>query len=73
MKLQTWCDTQQLSVAAFGRRIGIGSRATIARYANGTRVPPPEAMAAIVRETAGQVTPNDFYDIPAMPLASEAA
>ena len=35
---------------------------TVTRYANGQRIPEPETMAAIVRETAGAVTANDFYE-----------
>ena len=35
---------------------------TVNKYAFGTRIPRKEHMDIIVKETKGEVTPNDFYD-----------
>lgn len=71
MKLSAWLSASALSDAEFGRRIGVTGFA-VARYARGQRIPRPEVMAAIQRETAGQVTAADFYASPEAPLAGDA-
>ena len=38
---------------------------TITRAANGDIMPARILMAAIYQHTAGEVTPNDFYDVAA--------
>ncbi|MEM6259412.1 MAG: helix-turn-helix transcriptional regulator [Planctomycetota bacterium] len=59
MKLSDYLITQQLGPAEFARRIGVG-RMSVHRYISGERFPRPDVLARIARETAGQVTPNDF-------------
>jgi DNA-binding transcriptional regulator YdaS (Cro superfamily) len=74
MKLADWLDGDEtadpprpkIAVAEFARRIGL-PQPTVHRYTKGERIPEPEAMAKIVAETAGAVTPNDFYDIETSP------
>ena len=62
MTLQDWLTAQDLSPAAFARKIG-KPQATVQRYVSGKRIPQPEEMALIVKETGGAVTANDFYGI----------
>ena len=45
----------------FGERIGT-SQSAVSKYRRGTRVPRPKIMAAIIRETEGKVTANDFVN-----------
>lgn len=70
MKLRQWLADQGLSQAAFAERIGRAQQ-SVARYCAG-RVPDPDAMAAIARETAGAVAPNDFYDLPDLAALAES-
>ncbi len=75
MKLTVYLKSKNLTSAEFARRIG-RSRSCVLRWTKGQRRPDALAMAAIQRETAGQVTPNDFHDLPAAsvePAASEVA
>lgn len=80
MKLKDWLKAKEIPVRVFQRRIGVRSANTVYRYLRDEQIPAPEIMAAIVRETDGQVTANDFYGLepalppgaPAEPLASPA-
>lgn len=67
MKLSAWLDANNLSHKDFGDRIG-KSQAAVSRYAAGERMPNEEALISIFRETNGEVTPNDFVELP--PLGS---
>lgn len=60
MRLATYLNDNGLSCAEFGRRIG-KTRAAVAAWCNGTRIPRPEQMRKIERATDGDVTPADFY------------
>lgn len=64
MLLKEYLLMEKLSVAVFAKRIGT-TRMQVWRYLNGA-IPRPEAMARIVGATGGQVTPNDFYSLPAL-------
>lgn len=63
MKLRDYLQREKISVAEFGRRVGVRNRMTMLRYINHQRPVPHTVVLAIVRETAGEVTPNDFFDI----------
>ena len=62
MKLRAWLDGREISNGDFGSRIGRTAEA-VRRYAAGERVPDRDTMPLIVRETEGEVQPNDFFDI----------
>ena len=72
MKLKDYLLAKSLTAAEFGRRIGV-SQAAVTRYASGKRIPGEGIMRRIARETAGAVTPNDFYDVAPMPAARRKA
>ncbi|MCG7346599.1 hypothetical protein [Sphingomonas sp. ACRSK] len=61
MKLATYLAENKITYAAFAERIGVANASVVQRYAVG-RVPrDKKVMAAIIRETGGSVTANDFY------------
>lgn len=64
MKLADWLLREKLSFADFGSKIDRTAEA-VRRYANGLRIPDRDTMPKIVAETGGQVTANDFFDLPA--------
>jgi DNA-binding transcriptional regulator YdaS (Cro superfamily) len=47
--------------AAFAKKIGV-EQATVTRYVNGERFPPPETIRKIVVATKGKVTANDLLN-----------
>lgn len=59
MTLAEWLTANRVSHDDFAARIG-ATRSSVTRYASGERIPRPPKMAAIARETGGQVTANDF-------------
>lgn len=61
MKLADYLSERGISAAEFARRIQVGSRMSVLRYANGERIPRPDVMARIVAQTDGEVQPNDFF------------
>lgn len=65
MLLALYLTSHSLSFAEFARRIGSRHARTVERYAKQQQRPNGAMMAAIVRETQGQVTPNDFFGLPA--------
>lgn len=69
MTLSDYITTNKLTLAQFGKLVG-RSEATISRLTRGLNKPDWETMAAIIEATGGQVTPNDFLDVPS---ANEAA
>lgn len=69
MKLTAWLEANSLSHKDFGDRIG-KSQAAVSRYAAGERMPNEEALISIFRETKGEVTPNDFVELPALSAAA---
>lgn len=49
--------------------IGAAHRKVVWRYRKGVQIPTPQFMGRLYLFTAGAVTPNDFYDLPALPMA----
>ncbi|NRA88323.1 MAG: helix-turn-helix transcriptional regulator [Rhizobiales bacterium] len=64
MKLKTWLTQADISRADFADEIGVNKR-TITRYLDGDRKPGADIFSKIFDVTKGNVTPNDFYDLPA--------
>ena len=62
MTLDDYLKNTDQTEDAFARLVGV-SQPAVHRYRNG-RVPTPEVMRKIVEQTAGQVTPNDFFETP---------
>lgn len=60
MKLTDWMKREGVERQEFASRIHVTPMA-LGRYERGERIPEKETMAAIVRETGGDVAPNDFY------------
>jgi transcriptional regulator with XRE-family HTH domain len=60
MRLDTFLAAADLTQGQFGERIGV-SGATVSRYCAGVIIPPGARLAAILRETRGQVRPEDFF------------
>lgn len=63
MRLDQWRIEQGLNIQQLADRIPTTHTAAW-RYCRGIRVPNRATMPAIYRVTAGQVQPNDFYDLP---------
>ena len=63
-KLQRFLQDREISVAAFADGINV-HLATAYKYINGGRIPDREVMPRIVEWSGGELTPNDFYDLPA--------
>lgn len=64
MKLADWLVREEISFADFGLKIDRTAEA-VRRYANGLRIPDRDTMPKIVSVTSGEVTANDFFDLPA--------
>lgn len=67
MKLADWLKTptedgSKRSYGAFAKDIGVTPQ-MISAYCSGRMWPGKERMEAIVRETGGAVTANDFLDV----------
>lgn len=60
MQLKDYLEEVGVTYEAFANRIGASNAGVVAKYVAGKRVPRPKFMAAIMRETAGKVQPNDF-------------
>ena len=71
MKLRDYLDMRAITQAEFAGRIGI-SNAEISRILAGLRHPNPNTMRAIMRETDGAVTPNDFFGLSASDTSETA-
>lgn len=63
MILSEYLKLYNISRTSFARLINV-SRVSASRYASETRLPPREAIISIYKVTGGQVTPNDFYNLP---------
>lgn len=63
VKLQAYLDQSGVSKDELAEQLGVHP-ITIYKYVRGDRVPEPGVMVKIAEITKGQVTPNDFYDIP---------
>ena len=71
MRLGDHIVARELSFAEAGRQCGV-TTSEIRRFARGERIPRPATMARIYLWSGGAVTPNDFYDLPALPEAASA-
>ncbi len=71
MRLHQHIAELKISMAAWGRACNVPDRSTARRYVNGMRVPPPEVIVRTYLWSGGQVTPNDFYDLPALPEGTD--
>jgi DNA-binding transcriptional regulator YdaS (Cro superfamily) len=69
MKLSDWLKQTKTRKYQFAERIGVAP-SVVGDYCKGLYVPRPSVAVAIMRETAGQVTANDF--LPLSPEAGEA-
>lgn len=62
MTLDDWLNATKTADKDFAGRIGV-SRVTLFRLKTGRRKPRQKVMERIHTETAGAVTPNDFFQI----------
>lgn len=62
MKLSAYLKRESLSLEEFAHKIGVANAGTVCRYIKRRRIPRPRVMAAITRETGGEVSPSDFYE-----------
>ena len=70
MKLDEWRKARKFTQEQLAEMIGVASRVSVARYESG-RVPDQDVLRKIIEITSGEVTANDFYDIPCdIPSAS---
>jgi len=69
MKLGEWLNREALKPTEFAARIARTSEA-VRRYVAGDRIPDRDTMPLIVEQTRGEVTPNDFFDLPALAEAA---
>lgn len=67
--LRAWREAKKLSRAQLGEKLGVTSVA-IGRYEQG-RVPEPSVLQKIIEVSEGQVTANDFFEIPEQPQGSQ--
>ena len=72
MQLGNWRRFEGLTQQELADRLGC-IVTTVARYESGARIPGPAVMVQIFQLTRGAVQPNDFYDLPALVAAREAA
>jgi len=69
MELSDWMRRVGLDDNALAARANV-NRATISRLRRRRARPSPELASLLYSLTGGQVTPNDFYDLPALPDAA---
>lgn len=62
MTLSEWLERHNINQADFGERVGT-TGASISRIAAGTQWPSAPLMAAIERETGGEVTASDILAV----------
>ena len=67
--LKEWLAAKDIPIPRFAGLIERTPEA-VRRYVNGDRIPDRETMPAIVRETGGDVTPNDFFGVGAAALCT---
>ena len=65
MKLASYIASNGLNDTTFAAKIG-RTPSSVSRIRRGLVTPDPKTVFCIFRVTEGQVTPNDFYDLPAM-------
>lgn len=62
MKLADWLKSTKTTKYGFAERIGVRP-SVVTDYCKGRYCPRPEIAVAIIRETGGQVTANDFLPL----------
>ena len=62
MKLADWLKKTKTRRYRFAERIGV-QPSVVSDYCKGKYCPRPKVAEAIIRETAGEVTANDFLSI----------
>lgn len=62
MRLEEWLKKKERSVAWFAQQVGV-PHSTIYRIIADRRSPTHQVMEKIIRETNGEVLPNDFFEI----------
>lgn len=72
MRLVDYLSSESLSMGEFARRIEVRNARTVQRYVKGQRVPSRSVMERISRETAGKVSPNDFFALVNAPVEEES-
>ena len=65
MRLQDYFAAHDIDPGTFATSIGV-TRQALDRYRQRKRIPKPDVMSNIFRETRGEVRPDDFYDLPAL-------
>jgi hypothetical protein len=63
MRLNDFIEKNSPSVEAFALNAGLSADA-IRKYLRGERTPRRKSITKIIDATQGQVTANDFYDLP---------
>ena len=63
MKFSKFVEDSTKSIAEIAEEIQVSPQ-TIHKYVKGERIPEPDIMQRIFTATNGQVTANDFYDLP---------
>lgn len=71
MRLSDYLAQKGLSDADFAAKIGI-DRSNVSRLRRTGQIPSPEVMRAIIKETGGRVTPNDFFEADQLSRSSAA-
>ncbi len=69
MHLRDWLEREGLNYPQFGVMIERSAQA-VQRYASGDRIPDRDTMPRVVKATRGEVTANDFYDLPPVHAAT---
>jgi hypothetical protein len=69
MRFSEWISREKLSFRAAAERIGVANGTAARRYTIGG-IPSRETMARIYLATCGEVTPNDFYELPELKMTS---
>lgn len=62
MKLADWLKKTKTRRYSFAGRIGV-QPSVVSDYCNGRYCPRPKVAEAIIRETGGEVTANDFLSL----------
>lgn len=68
MELAAYLQRERTTYSAFARSIGTNHARTVERYAKGQQRPNAVMMQRITVATSGEVTPNDFFRLPAPPV-----
>lgn len=63
MKLHDYLSENSIKVEAFAARVRL-SADSIYKYLRGERTPNGHTISKIITATNGEVTANDFYDLP---------